>query len=257
MRLLFFLLLLWPSLSFCQSFFEAHEKGWFWYEKHPEPTIKKKEEKPKDLVISFPATSAMEKLQKQISETLNRAILHPTQENLLHYANIYYQVINQGQHFTNSYKMMLLKNPEYDYYLRYPINHNARLIQERQQNQITQEAVKAMAETHGFLFFFSSACQYCHVFAPTVKRFAERYGIHVMAVSMDGEVLPEFPHAVPDNGISKKLDVKSWPALFAVNPKTRQVIPLSNGVVSVSELEETVFKYADYAQRQEMDRHAS
>lgn len=258
MRPALLLLLLFPCVGVCHSFFEAHEKGWFWYEKKPDLKTAKKSEEPKKEVSSpFPATQAMERVQKNVMESLNRAILQPTEENLLHYANTYYQAINQSQHFTDGYKMLLLKYPEYDYYLRFPINHNARLVQEREQNQASQAAVRALAATHGFLFFYSSTCEYCHVFAPTVKRFAERYGIHVMAISMDGKGLPEFPEAVPDNGIAKKLGVMSWPALFAVDPRTRQVIPLSNGVVSVSELEETVFKYAEFLQRYGSAAHAS
>ena len=63
-----------------------------------------------------------------------------------------------------------------------------------------------------------------------------------MPITLDGGVLPEFPHAVPDNGSAKALKVYSLPSLYAVNPGTQQIIPIANGALSLSELEENILK---------------
>ncbi len=241
-RLMLFILWL-PCTVFAHSFFEEHGKGWFWYE---DPILEKKQNE-QSLSPKYDPTEEMEQFRKMVDHKLNLAILRPTEENLRNYANTYFEVARRAQHFTDAYKLMLLRNPQYDYSLQHPMNHNARVIYDQLQTQAMEASIKQLATTHGFFFFFSGNCQYCKIFAPTVKRFAERYRISVMAISLDGSTLPEFPNAIRDNGAARTLKVTAWPALFAVNPKTNQVMPLTNGAVSVSDLEETVYKYAEFS----------
>jgi conjugal transfer pilus assembly protein TraF len=239
------ILILWPSLVLGDGYFNDHSEGWFWY-------IDPKEKMDNSALSKTPPLNPiqeMEQVQNTITQSLNQAILHPTEENLKKYAKNYYAVINQGQHFADAYKLMLMNNPQFDYYLRFPVNHNARTVYNRRQSDAAENAIKTLAKTHGFFFFFAGDCDYCHIFAPTVKRFSEKYGITVMSISLDGKPLPEYPNVVRDNGTAKKLNVSTLPALFAVNPKTKKVIPLANGVVSVSELEEIVFKYAEFTKQ--------
>lgn len=73
-----------------------------------------------------------------------------------------------------------------------------------------------------------------------MKRFAEKYGWSVLAISLDGGKLPEFPGAQRDNGIAEHLKVTHVPALIALHPQTGQVIPLAYGMVSESEIEARV-----------------
>ncbi len=76
-----------------------------------------------------------------------------------------------------------------------------------------------------------------------MKRFSQKHGWAVLAISMDGSsrtILPEFPDAKPDNGISKRLQITHVPALVALHPKTGKLIPLAYGLVSESEIEERI-----------------
>jgi conjugal transfer pilus assembly protein TraF len=237
-----------PNPSFGEEFFNDRNQGWFWYI-DPVDENKNTISNKASSTSTLNPTQKMEQLRAKILDSLNLAILHPTEENLKAYAQNYYAIIDQGQYFADAYKLMLMKNPLYDYYLRFPVNHNARSIYNRSQDKKAESAIRTLAKTYGFFFFFAGSCDYCHVFAPTVKRFADKYGITVMPISLDGKVLSEYPNAVPDNGTAKKLGVSRLPALFAVNPKTKQVLPLANGVVSVSELEEIVFKYAEFTKQ--------
>ena len=245
MKLSYLIFWLLPNVAVAAAFLERHENGLFWYKPNPAPQIKT--EKPSlKKSQSHSATDEMNTLQKRVTESLNLAILNPTRENLKNYAKNYYEVIERGQRFSDAHKMMLLYHPEYDYSLKFPTNHNARMVEERRVNQAMERAVREFAKNHGFFFFFSSHCEFCHHFAPTVKRFADKFRIAVMAITLDGKALPQFPNAVPDNGTAEKLNVKTLPALFAVNPKTRQIVPLTNGMVSVSDLEETVYRYSEF-----------
>jgi conjugal transfer pilus assembly protein TraF len=71
-----------------------------------------------------------------------------------------------------------------------------------------------------------------------VKGFSQKYGWSVLAVSLDGGTLSEFPEARRDNGIATRLQISHVPALIALHPRTGQFIPLAYGLVSESEIEE-------------------
>jgi len=73
-----------------------------------------------------------------------------------------------------------------------------------------------------------------------VKRFAQIYGWSVLAISLDGGSLPEFPHAKRNNGMAEQLQISHVPALIALHPKTGQLIPLASGLISESEIEQRI-----------------
>ena len=61
-----------------------------------------------------------------------------------------------------------------------------------------------------------------------------------MAINLDGIGVPEFPDAKPDNGIADNLKIEAVPALVAVNPKDNSIVPLANGYLSESGIEDRV-----------------
>ena len=56
------------------------------------------------------------------------------------------------------------------------------------------------------------------------KRFEQEFGFTVLAISMDGRAIPEYPNARPDNGMAARLnDATAVPALYLTAPATRQI----------------------------------
>ena len=234
-----FLFLWWPFSLFGLPFFESHHEGWFWYQDFPLEIKKPNQAVPTP--ISNP-TETMLTFRKKVEDSLNLAILSPTPENLRHYAEQYFEVIRRGQRFTDGYKVMLLNYPQYDYSLQFPTNHLIQPIYENRQLQLAERKIVEFAKNHGFFFFFGSSCSYCHAFAPIVKQFVDKYSVSMIPISLDGGALPSFPKVFLDNGTAKAFRVYQVPALFAVNPKSKQVIPIANGLLSLSELEDNILK---------------
>jgi len=233
-------LLLFPSCVFSASFFNEHEQGWFWYQ---DPKEARNEEKS---IGSANASEQMTALRKEVEDSANLAILHPTEENLINYAKNYHKVIGKGQRFTDSYKLMLLKNPEFDYSLKFPLNPISHRAYDKEKENLIETTVRKFASEYGFFFFFSGKCQFCHVFSPIIKAFSEKYQTPVIAISMDGGRLPEFPNPQKDKQASIQFRVTALPALFAVNPKTGRALPVANSAISLHEIEENIFKLVSH-----------
>ena len=235
--------LLWPSLC-AAYFFEEHQEGWFWYESSesaPKPQENPRPESTKSLLKLNP-TEAMQAYQAKVQDSLNLAILDPTEANLKAYALHYFKTMNKAQTFTDAYQRMLLNNPVFDYSLDFPIGMSAHQVYAKNQKQDRQKKIQAFARTQGLFFFFSSRCGYCKVFAPIVKAFAAQHGVSILAISIDGQGIAEFPQFVPDNGASQALKVQRLPALLAINPKTNVVSPLATGAISQTQLEENILR---------------
>ena len=239
------LIMVMPGFCLAASFFNEHQQGWFWYQ-DPKAFYSLKQKQPS--LFSNP-TEEMKTLQKGVEENINRAILYPTEENIKNYARTYQALAERSQQFSNAYKVMLLKNPDLDYSLQFPINPIAQTVYQKDKALLMEATVREFAKTHGLFFFFKGRCHYCHVFAPAVKQFCDKYQVKVIPISVDGGVLPEFPNPVKDQYASIQFRVERVPSLFAVNPKTKQVVPVANGALSLDELEENIFKFLQFENR--------
>lgn len=105
-----------------------------------------------------------------------------------------------------------------------------------------EKVLTQLAQQHGFFFFFSSSCPHCQRFSPVLKQMAQRYGFHVVAISMDGGYLPEFSEAVLDEGQSKLFNVTVYPSLFLVDPKSEQAHIVTEGAIGEKELSQRLLK---------------
>lgn len=215
-----------------QTFFEQHQKGWFWYEKlAPEKKLPPQVLNP---------TERMQALQARIEQRLNLAILEPTEAHLKDYAEHYWRAIHQAQHFTDQYQNLLLKYPALDYGLKFPASPLAQAIYDREQHQQIGNALKTFAQTQGIFFFFKGDCAYCQVFGPVLKAFAKDYGIEVLPVSLDGKGLADFQNFHSNQGIADLLQITHLPFVVAVNPQTQAITPLAHGAISYSQLEQNI-----------------
>jgi len=233
------LFLCWPLSLFAHPFFNSHGEGWFWYQENQEET---KNASPIQPVTPFNPTEAMSTFRQTVEDSLNLAVLFPTQENLKNYAKHYFDVIGRSQRFTDGYKLMLLNYPQYDYALNFPTNHLSQSVYERQQQSQIEAKIRQFCQYNGFFFFFSSRCPACHAFAPIVKQFKDKYAVLITAISLDGGNLPEFPKVIPDNGMASAFNLYRVPALYAINPKTQKAIAIAHGMMSLSQLEENILK---------------
>ncbi|OJW50831.1 MAG: hypothetical protein BGO67_10065 [Alphaproteobacteria bacterium 41-28] len=224
-----------PVASKDFSFFEKRAEGWHWYESSDQYSVFSNQKKP-----SQTPTEVIEGQRKELEQKLHAAIIEPTRENVIAYILAQRALMDQSQHFSESWKRIVMTTPSLDETLVHPVDQNARHVYYNEQHKELQIRIKDLAQEYGLFFFFKKNCPYCHGFAPIVKRFSEKHGWSVLAISMDGGSLPEFPHAKRDNGISQHLQVSHVPALIALHPKTGKLIPLSYGMVSESEIEARV-----------------
>lgn len=237
------------SFSSLQAgFFNQQAEGWHWYEVLP--AEEEREEKGKELngsqdsSVGFSkpksSTELVKAYKQELERRLNQAWVNPTPRNLKAYQEMQQDMMERSETFSKTWMQVLYENPSLDHTLIAPVNQKARHVYLDEEKRQIQETIKALSQTYGLFFFFSGNCPYCHQFAPIVKMFSERYGWEVMAISMDGGALKEFPLPESDNGLFTAWKGEVLPSLYAVNPNTGQVLPVAYGLTSLDQMEERI-----------------
>ncbi|MBL0942336.1 MAG: conjugal transfer protein TraF, partial [Alphaproteobacteria bacterium] len=210
------------------GFFEKKAEGWHWYE--DKPTLQKLESSktlsPKpalSLETKAPLTPSdiLETFKKEVQKKLHLALVAPTYKNVKAYQQIQKQMMDRSERFAQTWMEVVYTTPELDYTVKHPTSQAARHVYLDEERKDMTNLIKDLAKTHGLFFFFKANCSYCHAFAPIVKSFARTYGWQVLAISLDGSQLKEFPQAIFDNGAARTLGVTIVPTLLAVEPKVQ------------------------------------
>ena len=224
-------------------------RGWHFYEE-PEPDD---EAVPPPKAITAPSSPAttvpskapelvqFERLQKTLEEYRNIAIIKPTEANVRRYMELEAKVVAQASYFADVAQRVAWATPELDPTLQgRPVNAKALEVFEQEQLTSRSHSIAELGKDHVLFFFFRGDCPYCHAFAPTLETFQARYGINVVAISVDGGSMPGFPYARTDNGIAHTLNVTQVPALFLAQPYTGKIMPIGFGMLSESQLLERI-----------------
>lgn len=229
-------------------------RGWHFYEDPPPEALP-------PIAPKAPATPAspespprppelveFERLQKTLENLRNIAIMRPTEANVRRYMELEMRVVSRASYFADVAQRVAWATPELDPTLQgRPVNAQASEVFDQRQRADRAESVAALGRDRVLIFFFRSDCPYCHTFAPTLHAFGTRYGIQVVAVSVDGGPMPGFPSARADNGIATALQVTQVPAVFLAQPATGKISPIGFGVLSESQLLERITTVASPA----------
>lgn len=224
-----------PINSQAESFFDSSTRGWHWYEKQTQEVTPKALQKP----AIQDSNVQMEQLQEEVKKSLNRAVLEPTDKNIISYIRLQEKLMNQSELFARNWQKVVFTHPELDYSIKHPVNQSALHIYHAENQKNHAEKIKAMAKEYGLLFFYKGGCNYCKEFVPVVMDFARKFNWEILGVSLDGIKLQGI-RSHTDNGIAKSLGITVVPSLIAIHPKTQQQIPVAYGFISQQEMEKRI-----------------
>ncbi len=182
---------------------------------------------------------------KQLREELKRredvAVMEPSESNIKDYLTLWQFTQQKGAVFADTWRRVVWQNPDLDYSIKRPANNTAIKTYDAQRIQNEEKQLRALAKEHGLIFFFRSDCPYCHAMAPTLKILADKYGVDVLGVSVDGKGIAEFPHPRDGRVQANTWGIERVPALFIGSKKTGEHAPIGFGVMSLSEIVNRIF----------------
>lgn len=227
------------------SIWQNPDRGTLWYPpaKAPEPDPSPEARSESSDAARPPELDEFERIQKRLSELRNIAIVNPTEENMKAYIAFQEEQMARASVFADQWRRTLWANPELKYEGR-PVNATAIASFDSNYGQQVRASLSQLASTHGVYFFFRSDCPFCHSMAPTLKLLEQTHGIRVIAISLDGGTLPQFPNAITDKGQAQAMGVRSVPSYFLASPRIGSVYPLGTGVLSLGTIEDRIYTQA-------------
>ena len=220
--------------------------GWNFY--CQEEKVAEVKEDPKQIVKETPQNQEdyaqkLAEIKKTLDDKKAKAVIYPTEDNIKDYMAYQKTVLDRSGTFADQWRRVLWKTPDLDYTLQRPVSKVGKESWTDKRNSDVESAVRNINDRYGVFFLFSGSCPHCHRYSPILKAFQQKYGINIMAVSMDGGSLPEWPKFMVNNGQIARMgiDNNTVPATLLFDKKTRKVIPIGFGVLAHSELEERIY----------------
>ncbi|MBN9230970.1 MAG: type-F conjugative transfer system pilin assembly thiol-disulfide isomerase TrbB [Legionella sp.] len=122
------------------------------------------------------------------------------------------------------------------------ISEKERPHSEHQRVQATQASQDVFYRNHGLILFYGSQCPHCQQFAPVLKEWAGQHHVRVLPLALDNQPLREFPNFLPATtewiNAAFQGNPINYPAIFVVNPQSKQLFPVGFGAMSFGELNE-------------------
>ena len=207
-------------------------------------------EKPKEA----PGTSAAPRISSReqlaaISATLEemkaRAILEPSAENVTAYVRFQREQLDRSSLFADVWQRALWQDPGLDYTLQRPVSTLGKRAWIDQRKSDRDLVMAQLSQRYGVFYFYASSCGACDIFSPILKAVSDKFGLAVLAVSMDGGPSPTFSNYVVDSGQYERLGLgtdRQVPALVLFDSVTKQPMPIGYGILSQDEIMDRVFQ---------------
>lgn len=236
------------------SFFDRRAEGWFWY---IDPILEEEEERDEEEPQPPPAQPlprakvepegppplSVEWIREQMPKYMDRALNNPTPENVRAYYALQRIAMDKANAFADVAEKVVLLDPQLDETVRRPIASFGARTADLEATRGAESTLREIGEQAGIWFFFRSDCPYCMQEAPILDSIAHKYGITVQGISVDGGPLVNTSYEtgyLVDSGQAEHLGVFATPAIFLVNPKTNEIIPLGQGLLAGTEIERRI-----------------
>lgn len=189
------------------------------------------------------ATDRMKAISKQLNELKNRAILEPTEANVIAYVRYQREQLDRASTFSDTWQRALWQNPDIDYTLQRPVSTVGKRAWTDNRSATRDQALSRIGQRYGMFYFFAQSCAACEVFSPILRSVADSHRLTVMAVSTDGGPSRTFPNYVVDSGQRARMGVpgNATPALVLFDTVTRRTVPIGFGILSADEISDRIF----------------
>lgn len=234
------------------SYYDSVKQGWFWYhdsppeeknelKKEPSQELQKKEQEPDNPSLENYTTQDIwnlhpDNFQKLINGAQKKAVQYPTEKNVLEYMVMQDIARRKALAYTHATQFVNQKYSDlFNINQVYPVTApgvSARVQTEQQEVSYT---IMSARENHALLFFVGQGCGFCEKQAAILTYFIEKYGWQIKTVDIGH-----------DSTVAARFNITTTPTLLLIQQGVQKTMPVSIGVVALSELERKLYQAIRY-----------
>ncbi len=189
------------------------------------------------------AVDRMAAITRQLDELKARAILDPSEDNVIAYVRFQREQLDRASTFSDTWQRALWQNPDLDYTLQRPVSTVGKRAWLDNRRADRDAVLADLGQRYGLFYFYAQSCGACELFSPILRSVADSHRLAVMAVSMDGGPSRDFPNYVVDAGQRARMGIpgNETPALVLFDTVTKRTIPVGFGILSADEIRDRIF----------------
>lgn len=229
-----------------RSFYQDRKQGWYWYKKE---AIKKKKKKSKTVARHLPSLSdyTMEELwnmypddfQKLLNTFMKKAVQNPTEKNVLEYLTMQDIARRKAVAYASVMSYVEQKHPEFSNKTVYPITAPGRAAVVKMRAREEQETLLGARDDFALIMFTREGCEFCTAQKSILAYFVNKYGWPVRMIDVE-----RHPN------MAARFNITMTPTIIIVERKSGSYMPVSVGVVSMSELTLRLYRTIRYMRGQ-------
>ncbi len=229
---------------------DQSKRGYYWYE-DPEQVEAEKPVKPKkrpdtEKPVSAKKERRIPSLKDYTPQELwdmypddiveleedfrKKAVQRPTKENVREHLYVKDLARRKSVAYTNSYMLALQENPDLSLESSMPIAPGAKAIQYKETESERRNKIATSRDDFAIIYFSSPTCPYCVEQDKILGYFKGRNNWTIKKV--DKDMYPE---------MAAKFNVTMTPTLLLIGKGKEDFIPITSGIISLTELEDRVF----------------
>ena len=221
-------------------FYEDRWRGWYSYERLPEPEEAKPEpaEAPKkslDLTYQQMWEMPVDQFKEYIKQVIKTTIENPTLENAAKYLAVVDISRRKSAQFAGVVSMAGRMNPQYAVYDAAPTTIPGMRQVNSQRHDEIEELLQSAREEFALIVFEQQGCGFCAQQRQILDYFIAQYGWPVRFYDIN-----EHPKAVQVFGIERT------PSIILVYQKTGAHIPISWGIIGKQDLQRQIYRSVRY-----------
>ena len=243
LRTCILLLFLIPSTVHAEmESFEDYKKGWYWYE-----VIPNEKEQPEDEVQQEPSISEYsydqlwkmhpDDFQEYLNQVTKFAVQFPTEKNVTQYLKVQDVARRKSVAFAAVVDFIGQKNPQYSTEDVYPLTAPGRVALTSMQSKEYDDVIFQAKDEFGLIMFSQTGCDFCDAQKSILTFFENQYHWPVRLV----DVL-DYPNFAAQFGIEQT------PSIILVHKTSQDYLPVSSGVISMSNLKKRLHRSIRYMQ---------
>jgi len=225
-------------------FYEGRKQGWYWYEKEPEKAEKPKE-KPKVAKHVLPSLKdyTMKQLwnmypddfQALLNSFMKKAVQNPTEENVMEYLTMQDIARRKALAYASVQSYVIQTHPELSNKVLYPVTTPGRAARTRLIRQEQEQTIRSARQDFALIMFSREGCEYCKAQAAILNYFMNKYQWPVRQLDIEDN-----PY------MAARFNVRITPSIILVQRKSGKAMPVSAGVISLTELEVKLYRTIRY-----------
>ncbi|RJP85685.1 MAG: conjugal transfer protein TraF [Desulfobacteraceae bacterium] len=221
------------------SFYKAKKQGWYWYQKDPEKNQRKESKRKLPKLEDYTTEQLWDMHPDDFQELLNnfmkKAVQAPDEKNVMDYLIVQDIARRKSLAFASVMSYVDQKNQELGTQSVYPVTApgQSALVSMRVREQ--EETIASGREQFALIMFTRQGCDFCESQKSILDFFINKYAWPVRTVDID---------AYPDMGA--RFDVTMTPTLIMVDKQSGKSMPISVGVISMSDLALKLYRSIRY-----------